>query len=211
MGPILLIIMLVLVTCGLADRALLDLGITPKWASLVILGMLAGNFIDVPIGSGLVLNIGSAVLPIVAAVALFIRQTDWPSRWEILSVSLLVGIVLFLMGRWFSPIEPTELDLFHVDAQYLFALTGSFLAYAAGRAPRLAFIAAVFGGVGADIAHYLIYLSQDLGRPWTMFVGGGGAFDTALVAGLLALMLATYLPHTTHPTLRQGVPGRRSP
>jgi uncharacterized membrane protein len=211
MGPIMLIITLVLVTSGLADRPLFDLGITPKWACLAILGMLAGNFMNVPIWSGLVLNIGSSVIPMVAVVTLFIRHTDWPNRWEILSVGLLVGVVLFLMGRWFSPIEPTELNLFNVDAQYLYALTGGFIAYAAGRAPRLAFIAAVFGGLGADIAHYINYLGQDLGRPWAMVVGGGGRFDTALVAGLLALMLATYLPHTPHPTLRHDLPERRSP
>src|SRR5690606_40645154 len=75
-----------------------------------------------------------------------------------------------------------------LDALWLVGLIGGGVAYLTGRSRRGAFIAATLGVLALDAIH----LAQALGAPGParVAVGGAGAFDAVVVAGVLATGLA---------------------
>ena len=87
-------------------------------------------------------------------------------------------------GEKQMPIEPT----------YLWAIIAAVVAYLVGRSRRTAFISATLGLVLMDIVH-LIETSVTGIRAATR-IGGAGAFDTIVLAGLLAVVLTEIFGET---------------
>lgn len=188
-GPILLAITVVLAGFGCLDGLLPRMGLTPRQAVALALLGLAGSLLDFAPLPGLVLNLGGTVLPVLLAALLLSHEVG-----KGLAGACVAGVAAYGLTFLFAPHLPTELDLYYLDAQYLYALVAALLAYAVTRSPRSAFAAAALGVPAAGLAFYVQRLW--VGEPVELLkLGGGGFYGTAWVAGCLAAALA----HWMHP------------
>jgi hypothetical protein len=97
---------------------------------------------------------------------------------------MLTGLTLFLLGR----VLGAEPESIWIDPIYLYPLVAGVMGYLAGRSRRGAFIAAVLGVMFLDMTQYVYLLRENL--PGQVYMGGGGAFDSMILAGVFAVLLA---------------------
>ncbi len=215
-GPILLTILVILIYFGLLDRVLDRMRLTDRQALLFASLMLLGSAVEFDVAPGLTVNLGGGILPVGLAVWLMWTADRWYEPIRAAAAGLVTATTIYLIGRWFPPGEPTELNLFFMDAQYLYGLVGGLVGYAAGRSRRSAFCAGVLGVVLSDIAHYIAHAAWGLQGDVLIRIGGGGFQDTAVVAGVLAVFLAEVIGETREalqggPLPREGDEGLRPP
>jgi hypothetical protein len=90
------------------------------------------------------------------------------------------------------PLEPTY--NFFLDPMYMFAIVAGVVGYLAGRSRRSSFIAGSMGLLLTDIISRIeLALTGGTGR---MTIGGAGVFDSIVIGGILALMLAELIGET---------------
>ena len=128
-------------------------------------------------------NLGALVV-IGLAVYVFIKAgTAW-EKIRALIAAAVTAMVLFLAARFLGA-EPENI---FIDPIYIYPLVAGVVGYLAGRSRRGAFFAAIIGVLSVDVAQF-IWLSST-GLQGTVAVGGAGAFDSLVVAGILAGLLA---------------------
>ncbi len=192
-GPILLSILLVLIISGFLDGALHRLGLSVPTGVMLALAMLLGSAVEIPLARGLTINLGEALIPLGFAIYLLARADRWYEPARALLGAAASAAVVYMLGRWFPPGQPTELNLFYLDAQYLFGVCGGIMGYLAGRSRRCAWVAAVTGILLADLGHYSGLLPGGMPAEGIIRAGGGGFQGTAAVAGVLAVALAEWI------------------
>jgi hypothetical protein len=192
-GPILLTILILLIYFGLLDHILADMRLSPRAALLYAVAMLLGSLVTFEWSTWLSVSIGSAVLPVGAVVFLIATTAEPKESARTVLAALAAGACVFAIGQWFEPGRPTELNLFGLDAQYLYGLSAGGTAFLVGRSKRSAFCAGVLGVVLADLAHVSLHLVQGVPPDVRIAIGGGGLLGTAAAAGILALFLADWL------------------
>jgi len=193
LGMILLLVVSVLVYFGLAHRILDRMRMTDKQALLFIAAVVVGSFIDIPLMSSpttVTVNVGGAVLPIALCLYLIVKADETVERVRAIVAALLVAGVVSLGSRYL-PYEPENMFL---DPKLIYGLSAGIIAYIAGRSRRSAFIGGVLGIVLSDIVH--IVTLSGLGIPGTTAVGGAGAFDVTIIAGIIAVMIAELVGET---------------
>ncbi|QDR80741.1 DUF1614 domain-containing protein [Sporomusa termitida] len=193
LGMILLLVVSVLVYFGLAHRILDRMRMTDKQALLFIAAIVVGSFIDIPIMSApmqITLNVGGAVLPILLCLYLIYKADETAERVRAIVAAILVAGVVSLGSRYL-PYEPENM---YLDPKLIYGFAAGLIAYLAGRSRRSAFIGGVLGIVLSDIVH-IITLSG-LGIPGTTAIGGAGAFDVTIIAGIVAVMIAELVGET---------------
>lgn len=182
-GLIALIVISILIYFGIAHRVLDRMRLTDKGALAVIAAIIIGSFFDVPIGSRVTLNLGALVV-IGLAVYVFIKAgTAW-EKIRALIAAAVTAMVLFLAARFLGA-EPENI---FIDPIYVYPLVAGVVGYLAGRSRRGAFFAAVIGVLSVDATQFVWLSRTDI--QGTVAVGGGGAFDSLVVAGILAVLLA---------------------
>lgn len=181
---------------GLAERVLDRMRLTDRQALLLVGAMLLGSLFDVDLAPGLTINIGGGIIPLGVALYLILTAGTWYESARACAASLVTAGAVYLVGRFFPPGEPTELNLFFLDAQYLYGLTAGLVGYAAGRSRRSAFCAGVLGVILADLAHYVVFATGGMQRDLAVHVGGGGFWDTTVIAGVLAVLVAELIGET---------------
>ncbi len=182
-GLISLVIVSILIYFGLAHRVLDKLRMNDKAALAVIAAIIIGSFIDIPLGSRVTLNLGGSIAVILAIYVWLGAGTGWEKIRSLLA-AIVTGLALYLAARYLGA-EPE--DIF-IDAIYVYPLIAGIVGYLAGRSRRGAFFAAVMGVLSLDVTQY-IYLVRS-GLRGTVHVGGAGAFDSLILAGILAVLLA---------------------
>lgn len=205
-GSIGLIIAVVLVYFGVAERVLDRMRLSDR-AALIFLGLvLAGSFVNLTLVGApyeLRINLGGGVIPLGFIVWLGATAGTARERWRALIAALVTGGAIYALGRVLPSGEPGN---WVIDPTYLFGLVGGVIGYLAGRSRRAAFIAGIGGTILADLVTYVANRGAGLaGRTW---VGGGGAFDSVFIAGFIAVGLAELVGETRE--LLQGGP-RRGP
>ena len=88
----------------------------------------------------------------------------------------------------FAPDEPETIT---VDPILLYGLAAGLIAYVFGRSRRCAFIAGVVGMMLSNTANAIYVWSK--GVPQDFVLGGAGAFDGIVIAGIVAVLLAELL------------------
>jgi uncharacterized membrane protein len=187
-GTITLAVIAVLIYFGVVQRVLDRLGLTDRAALLWIAAIVVGSYIDVPLVGGrnrLVLNIGGGLVPLALVTFIIYRADEQVERVRAATAILLTTGIMYGLGR-IMPDEPTEMVF--MDPLYIFALVGGMVAYLLGRSRRAAFAAGTLGIILVDLVHYFVGLSQ--GIRGTAWIGGAGAFDASIVAGVGALLVA---------------------
>lgn len=192
MGPMALVLVLILTCFGFLDQTLARIGLRVRQVLAVLLLMLVGSGFTIALAPGLLLNVGTGLVPAAAAVYLVVAAGSVRTAVRTLSAALATAGAVYLVGIWFPPGQPTELNFFYIDAQHIFAAMAAVVGYAAGGTRRSAFAAAVLGTMLADVAHHAVQRWEGL-PPVPIQVGGGGFWGTGVVAGFLALALADLL------------------
>jgi len=187
-GMILLIIVAILILLGVGQRVLDRLRLNDKLALLFIALIIGLGFVpDIRVTDTFAFNLGGAVVPLALCIYLFIKaDTAW-ERWRAILSSLITGAAIFAIG-WFAPDEPETIT---VDPIILYGLAAGAIAYIFGRSRRCAFIAGVIGMMLSNTAN-AVYVWMK-GVPQDFVLGGAGALDGIVVAGLVGVLLAELL------------------
>jgi len=192
-GMMMLLVVGVLVYFGIAHRILDRMRLTDKQALLFIAAIIVGSFIDIPLMSAPVevsINVGGALLPLLLSVWLIVKADETVERVRAILASILVAITVSLGSRYL-PYEPENMFL---DPKLIYGVSAGLIAYLAGRSRRSAFIGGVLGIVLSDIVHLVTILQ--LGIAGTTSMGGAGAFDVTMIAGIVAVMVAELVGET---------------
>ncbi|MDN5366407.1 MAG: hypothetical protein PWP44_1613 [Thermacetogenium sp.] len=192
-GTIVLLIISLLIYFGVAQRVLDKLRLSDRAALGAIAAIIVGSFINIPLPGWArleaSLNIGGGVVPIVLAGYLMTNTTNL-ERVRALAGVAATAVAIYLAGL-FLKAEP---ETMFMDPLYLYPLVGGVVAYLVGRSRRSAFIAATMGILLFDLITYLRLLISRI--PGSVIIGGGGAFDAIVIAGLLAVLLAEFIGET---------------
>lgn len=194
LGMIILVIASILVYFGLAQRLLDRMKLTDKAALALIGAMIVGSFIDIPLWRGnvqLTLNVGGGLVPLGLALYLLFSAGTTKEWVRALLGAVGSGAAIYLIGAVLMPGDPASII---IDPLYVYPIVAGLVAYLLGRSRRSAFIAATLGVLSMDIVQ-LIYLTTT-GTAGTVHIGGAGAFDSIVVAGLLAILLAEIIGET---------------
>lgn len=183
-GTVLLMAAGILILFGVGQRVLDRLRLTDRQALFFMAATLAGGWLpDLTIGP-VQFNLGGAVIPAGLCIMLFVRADTAGERLRAVLASMAsAGAVLLL--DWYWPAEPEGMLM---DIQYTYAIAAGLIAYVLGRSRRAAFIAGVMGVILADLAQGIVGRMQGYDVP--IRLGTGGAMDTVVISGLLAVVLA---------------------
>ncbi|HMM21335.1 MAG TPA: DUF1614 domain-containing protein [Selenomonadales bacterium] len=192
-GMIILMVVGVLVYFGLAQRILDRMRLTDKQALAFIAAIVVGSFIDIPLMRTPVelnVNVGGAVLPAALAVWLIFKADETAERVRAVVASLLVAAAV-LLGARYLPYEPENMFL---DPKLIYGVAAGLIAYLAGRSRRSAFVGGTLGIILSDVAHFVTIYRDAI--PGTTDIGGAGAFDVVIIAGVIGVMVAELVGET---------------
>jgi len=192
LGTILLAVVGILVYFGLAHRVLDRMRLTDRAALGFIIAMILGSFVNVTLVSNpeLVVNLGGAVIPLIIVVYLVVTADEAREKTRAIIAAIVTGGAVYALSKVINPEEQTML----LDPTYIYSVTAGLVGYLAGRSRRSAFIAGTAGIIIADLALWTELMIRRLpGRAW---LGGAGAMDATVIAGLLAVLLAEVVGET---------------
>jgi hypothetical protein len=191
-GMIVLLAAAILIYLGAAQRVLDRLRLTDRAALLFVGALLVGGFLpDIPLSDNVSINIGGGIVPIGLAVYLIVRAGTAKEKIRAIVATLVTAAVVYAAMK-IMPLEPTY--NFFLDPIYLFAIIAGVVGYLAGRSRRSAFIAGSMGLLLTDIFSRIeIMIRGGSGR---MVIGGAGVFDSIVIGGILALLLAEIIGET---------------
>lgn len=198
-GPILLIILIVMIMFGLAERVLERMRISQRTAMLLAVGMLLGSAARIPLGSNLAINVGGGLIPLGVCAWLIATADRTMERLRAIGASVVSASAVWMLARYFPAGEPTELNLFYLDASYLYALVAGTVGFLGGRSRRAAFCAGVLGVLIGDLAHATLQRAGGLTD-----IGGSGLLGTGMVAGVLAVFLGELIGETSEALTEHG-------
>ncbi len=190
-GMVVLIILSILIYFGFAHRVLDRLRLTDRGALLIIGLMIVGSFITIPLvktAPAVSANLGGSVVPIGLAVYLLIKAGTTKERVRALVATAATVIIIGFINRFLLTGDPWHSGADILDPLYIFAIVAALTAYIVGRSRRSAFIAATLGILSLDIFHYANLLRT--GIPGKVVFGGAGIFDSVIIAGIIAVLLA---------------------
>jgi uncharacterized membrane protein len=192
-GLIILVVISILIFFGLAHRALDRMRLTDRAALVIIAALIIGSFIDIPVPGGrypVTVNAGGAIVPVGLAVYLLVKAGTVREWVRALGASVVTAIAIFVVGSLImTGLKEPGGRFEYLDALWVYPLVAGVVAYLAGRSRRSAFIAATLGVLFMDIGYYfwLVFRGAPAGR---VLIGGAGAFDAIVVAGILAILIA---------------------
>ena len=187
-GMSILIVVAILILLGVGQRVLDRMRLNDKLALLFIALIIGLGFVpDIRVTDVFAFNLGGAVVPLALCIYLFVKaDTAW-ERWRSILASIITGAAIFAIGI-FAPDEPETIT---VDPILLYGLAAGLIAYIFGRSRRCAFIAGVIGMMLSDAANAIYVWSR--GVPQDFVLGGAGAVDGIVIAGIVAVLLAELL------------------
>jgi len=188
-GMVVLLIVSVLIYFGLAQRVLDRMRMNDRSALTLVLAILVGSFIDIPLGSRITVNLGG-VVAVGVAIYVWVGAGTGKEKTRALIAAAVTSLALYLGGRLLGA-EPENML---IDPVYFYPLVAGIVGYLAGRSRRGSFFAAVMGVFVLDVIQF-IYLIQN-GIPGRVYLGGGGAFDSLVMSGILAVLLAEFIGET---------------
>lgn len=204
-GMLVLVAVAILIFLGVAQRVLDRLRLTDRAALFFVGAMLVGGFLpDIPLSDNVSVNIGGGIVPIVLAAYLLSRAGTAAEKMRAVIATLVTAAVVYATMK-IMPLEPTF--NFFLDPMYIFAIIAGIAGYLAGRSRRSAFIAGSMGLLLTDIFSRVEIAVR--GGSGKMSIGGAGVFDSIVIGGILALLLAEVIGESRERV--QGGPSGRRP
>ncbi len=189
LGLIALVVVSILIYFGVAHRVLDRLRLSDRAALGLIALIIVGSFIDIPFGARVTINLGG-IIAVGLAIYLIIGAGTSFEKIRALLAAAVTALVLFLAARFLG----AEPETIFIDPIYIYPLVAGIVGYLAGRSRRGAFFAAVIGVLALDVGQY-VYLLRS-GIRGMVHVGGAGAFDSLILAGIIAVLLAELIGET---------------
>lgn len=187
MNPFLLTGLAIVIYLGLLQRTLDRMRLSDRAALLIIGAMLVGTWLpEIPIGL-VRINIGSTLVPL-GLVVYLIGTADRLQEQVRSGIAIVAVTAAVFLLDWALPQEPGAM---FISPLFAYGLTAGVIGYLAGRSRRAAFIGGVTGIILADI---IVVIQQIPLR--NAYQIGGGIFDSALIAGVIAVGLAEIVGET---------------
>ena len=182
-GSFLLSAAAVLVLLGVGQRVLDKMRLSDR-AALILIGLmfLGGLLPDIDLGM-VRLNIGGALIPLGICVYLLITADENAERLRGFIGAVITSAAVWLLGR-VMPAEPENIVL---DPVYVCGIAGGIVGWLLGRSRRGAFICGVLGVLLADTVNAITLRLSGIEQK--LVLGGAGIFDTAVISGILAVLL----------------------
>ena len=182
-GSFVLSALAVLVLLGVGQRVLDKMRLSDRGALALILLMFLGGLIpDIDLGMVRV-NIGGALVPLGICIYLLVTADERAERVRGLVGAVLTSAAVYALGR-IMPAEPEKIAL---DPVYVCGIAGGVIGWLLGRSRRGAFICGVLGVLLADIVNAVVLRLSGIRQQ--LALGGAGLFDTAVISGILAVLL----------------------
>ncbi len=203
-GIVLLVLVSILIFLGLAHRVLDRLYLSDRGGLLFIGGLIVGSFIDIPVwrSPAVTLNVGGAIVPLILALYVLFKAGSGKEWLRSIIGIVVTTVVLYGVNKLY----PFDTHAGFIEPQYLWAIIAGIIAYIAGRSRRLAFIIGILGVLSMDIVH----IFEVWGTNIPTKIGGAGAFDTLVIAGILAVLLAELIGESRE-ALQGGPAGKGRP
>ncbi len=186
-GSIILVVVAVIIYFGLAERILDRMNMTDRTALAWLAALLLGSYVNITLirrPAELTLNVGGGIVTVLLAIYIISRANEAVERQRAVAGIVVTAAVIYGLAK----IVPDEHAGQMISYVYVFAGVAALVAYLAGRSRRGAFVAGLMGIWLADAFHYVELLVRGIpGRTW---IGGAGAFDAIVIAGLGAVILA---------------------
>lgn len=186
-GRLILLSLALLIFFGVAERVLDRMHMSNKGTLLVIAAIVVGSFINLTLyRSDLLtvrLNLGGALVPLGVAVYVWMKAGTGKEKMRSLLGAVLTTAAIWLLGMFVQ----NEYAL-PVDIIYLYPIIAGLVGYLFGRSRKGAFVAAVLGVLLFDVSHGIYLIWNRI--PGLVHFGGGGMYDSVVLAGVLAVCLA---------------------
>ncbi|QTL98228.1 DUF1614 domain-containing protein [Iocasia frigidifontis] len=186
-GVIILVITGLLVYFGAAHRVLDRLHLTDSMALFFIALIIIGSYFELTIRRSplLTINIGGGLIPIALAFYVLYRADSSKELIRAIVAVVLTAGAIYGISYFFRDFGHGR-DI--IDPLYLYAVSGGIIAYILGRSRRASFIAGTLGFLLFNLFTYYRVLT---GRIVSQVrIGGAGAFDSIIISGILAVLLA---------------------
>jgi len=189
-GIILLIITGLLIYFGAAHRVLDRLYLTDSTALFVIALLIIGSFFEVTIYRDplLTINVGGAVVPVILSIYVLSRAGSTKEWLRTIAAIILTAMAIYGISLLFSDFGHGR-DI--IDPMYIFAISGGIIAYLLGRSRRGSFIAGTLGFLFYNLFTFFRALTGSITAQ--IRLGGGGVFDSIVISGIIAVLLAELL------------------
>ena len=183
-GMVILTVVAVLIFFGVLQRVLDRMYLTDRAALFLIALMFVGTLLP-NLELGMVsVSLGGAVIPLGICLWLLMKADSGHEK-----VRALVGSLLTAASVWgLSKLLPAEAEELPVDPNLLYGLSAGVIAWILGRSRRAAFICGVLGITLADTATAALNWMNGVNQP--LVLGGAGVLDTAVISGVLAVLLS---------------------
>ena len=183
-GMIVLLALGLLILFGVLQRVLDRMALTDRQALVCVAAIFIGGWLpDIPLGL-ISLNIGGAVVPFIVCVYLFLHAGAAKERVRAIVASVLTAAAIYALTMFF-PADPVAMPM--IDPMILYGVAGGAIAWLLGRSRRSAFIAGVLGVIIADVVGGVALWMRGINQ--TVHLGGAGALDAVIIAGVTAVLL----------------------
>ena len=184
LSMLLLTVVAVLIYFGVMERVLDRMRLSDRAALTLIALMFIGTLIPNVIMGKVSVNVGGAVIPLGVCLYMLIKARSTKVVLRSVIGSIMTGALIWGAGR----LLPDEPEAMWIEPNLLYGLAGGVIAYALGRSRRGAFICGVAGVILADIVTAVINWQQGIDQQ--LILGGAGIADTAVISGVVAVLLA---------------------
>jgi hypothetical protein len=172
----------------LLHRALDRLNMDKKTALLLVGLIYAGGYLpSFPLGGGLAINFGGMIIPLGICAYLTVKAPTREQKIRGPATALVAAALVWSLDR-LLPINPGAIG-YELDPLYLPAAAAGLIAYLLGRSRRASFIGGVAAVLLLDLSSWLENMIRGY-REIPIVLGGAGAFDATLIAGVFAVLLA---------------------
>ena len=179
-GRLILLSLALLIFFGVAERVLDRMHMSNKGALLVIAAIVVGSFINLTLYRSDLLTVR---LNLGVAVYVWMKAGTGKEKMRSLLGAVLTTAAIWLLGMFVQ----NEYAL-PVDIIYLYPIIAGLVGYLFGRSRKGAFVAAVLGVLLFDVSHGIYLIWNRI--PGLVHFGGGGMYDSVVLAGVLAVCLA---------------------
>ena len=183
-GMLLLLVLGLMILFGMLQRTLDRMALTDRQSLLCVAAIFVGGWLPaIPLGL-VSLNIGGALVPFLVCVWLLIHAGTGKERIRALVAAVLTAAAIFGLNM-ILPSDPVSMPM--LDPMLLDGFAGGVIAWLLGRSRRSAFVAGVLGVILADILTGVSLWMKGINQ--TVHLGGAGALDAIVIAGVTAVLL----------------------
>lgn len=193
--------MAILVYFGVLHRVLDRMRLSDTAALVIILLMAAGTFLNIPISRGAItisVNVGGALIPLIVAIWLIATADETGEKARAVFSALATGVVVWALKKTLNPDE----QFMTWSPILVFGIAAGIVAALAGRSRRSAFIGGLGGILVSDVIHWIELMVRRI--PGAVAFGGAGAFDSTIVASIIAVGLVELIGEARERAVKTG-------